>query len=171
MQWTVWYVSASDFVYFDHVLADRNDTAFSQQYRQYIGRLWDRVAKSLNTSRLDTIRDKLLYQAIGYPIVMYDAGGRRSEFAGVFEQLQQGTLSVWDIAPDELDIVLRCGVVQGGTDTLSFVMNSYYIPVLDSTGPGSPDSLSPFSAYQMLVSSTPHTALAPLIGRAARHWS
>ena len=152
MQWSVWYLSATDLIYFDHVIADRSDQTVPNQYKAYLAQLWDRVAKSLNTSRQDTTRDKLLYQALIFPIVMYGAGGRRDEFAAVFQKLRTGAVSVADIPADELDIVLRSGVRAGDPDDLTFVLDTYYVPLLIGGGPGSPDDPSPFSIYQILVS-------------------
>ena len=153
----MWYVAGTDLSSFHHVLADRNDTTVPDQYRRYLDSTWYRVAQSLNTSRFDTFRDKLLYNVLLYPIVVYNAGGRRGEFAGVFEMLRAGTLSLGDVSADELDIVLRSGVAEGGVDALTFVMDDYYVPVLNLTGPGSPDSLFPFSVYQLLVSTNSDT--------------
>ena len=133
-------------------MSGKND-GLAAIYQSYLQQQLNLVARSLNTSRNNSPRDKFLYTVLSDAIVRFDVGGRRAEFVERFAELQAvpAQLNVSDLPVDEVDLVLRSGVWAGAGSGAQWVFDALYWPAVESGNFESVDPRNALSYNQLLA--------------------
>ena len=104
-------------------------------YVQYVQQAMTGVAThlSLNRSATPSAADAILETLLAVPMVRFNVGGRVSALQSIFVDLYDGLITVKDINPNLLDMVLEAGVMDGlYPNRWQWVYQTFYLAKLSS---------------------------------------
>jgi hypothetical protein len=161
--WVVWQ-AASDTVIDLYPWITRlrdNDTALL--YARYASMQMDLVARSLDFSAQDAVREEYLQSILYRPLVWLDVGSRSAELLAIFTEVVNKVRTLSQVPANLIDVVLATGCARDEQRGWRFVRDLYQQKLNSSSGQSNPDdddNLAPLSFFQLIVSSHADEAAA-----------
>ena len=151
--WIVWMGGAAQQLMADYRLIANHRTndsfdATRTLYGEFLGLTMRQVASSLNFTAQKSVREQLLQAAVTDAIVRFNAGSRRPDLAGYFDDLRQGR----SVPSNLIDPALRAGVAVFGEEAVQWIAGVYQqLRQRNSTVVDPDDPLAAISFPQLLV--------------------
>ena len=115
----------------------------------------DLVARSLDFSAQDEVRQDYLQSFLYEPLVWWDVGSRSAELLAIFTDVVEDKTTLSQVPANLIDLVLATGSARDGQRGWQFVARLYQQMRNGSMGQGNPDdddNLAPLSFFQLIVS-------------------